>query len=82
MSSKHRFLTLFIEPKVWKKNTFHFSENLFSFSKWVLEWAFISKMWFFFLMCLHLQNVKGFVSVVFLFPKNTIVNKNLYIHYK
>ena len=37
----------------------------------------MSKMWFFLEMCFHFQNVKGFVSVVFPFPKNTIVNKNL-----
>ena len=29
--------------------------------------AFISKMWFFFEMCFHFQNMKGFVSVVFPF---------------
>ena len=33
------------------------------------EWAFILKMWFFFEMCFHFQNVKGFVSVVFPFSK-------------
>ena len=55
---------------IWKMKTF-------SFSKWVLKWAFVSKMWFFFEMCFHFQNVKGFVSGFFLFPKNTIVNKNL-----
>ena len=48
---------------------FHFSENMFSFSKWVSEWAFISKVWFFFEMCFHFQNVKGFVSVVFPFSE-------------
>ena len=30
--------------------------------KWVSEWAFIFKMWFFFKMCFHFQNVKGFVG--------------------
>ena len=47
------------------------------FIKFVLECAFTFKMWFFFEMCFHFQNVKGFVSVVFPFWKNTIVNKNL-----
>ena len=28
--------------------TFHFSKNMFSFSKYILEWASILKMWFFF----------------------------------
>ena len=41
---------------------------MFSFSKLVSEWTVISKMWFFFEMCFHFQNMKGFVSVVF--PKN------------
>ena len=36
-------------------------------------------MWFVFKICFHFQNVKGFVSVVF--PKTTIVNKNLYISF-
>ena len=43
----------------------------------LFKWASIFKMWFFFKMCFHFQNVKGFVSVFFLFRKNTIVNKNL-----
>ena len=71
--------------KKFKKGliTFHFSENIFSFSKWVSEWAFISKMWFFFEMCFHFQNVKGFMCVVFPFSekhncKQKFVNKNLY----
>ena len=50
------------------------------FLKWIYKWAFIFKMWFFFKMCFHFQNVKGFVSFVFVFPKNTIVNKNLHSH--
>ena len=67
--------------------TFHFSENMFLFSKWISEWAFISKMWFFFEMCFQFQNVKSFVSVVFPFSekhncKQKFVNKNLYSHYK
>ena len=49
--------------------TFHFSENMFSFSKWVSEWAFIFKMWFSFKMCFHFQNMKGFVIFVFTFSK-------------
>ena len=48
---------------------FHFSKNMFSFSKWVSEWASIFKMWFFFKMCFHFQNVKGFVSVFFPFSE-------------
>ena len=35
---------------------FHFSKNMFSFSKWVSEWAFIFKMWFFFKFCFSFQN--------------------------
>jgi hypothetical protein len=67
---------------LWYKKLYSFkghfeNENMFSFSKWVLEWAFVSKMWFFFEMCFYFRNEKGFVSVFFLFPKNTIVNKNL-----
>ena len=38
----------------------HFSKNMHSFSKRVLEWAFIFKMWFFFKMGFHFQNVKVF----------------------
>ena len=34
-------------------------------------------MWFSFEMSFHFQNVKGFMVFFFLFPKNTIVNKNL-----
>ena len=50
--------------------TFQFSKNMFSFSKWVSEWAFIFKMWFFFERCFHFQNVKGFIGFwfFFLFP--------------
>ena len=40
---------------------------MLSFSKLVLEWAFTFKVWLFSEMCFHFQNVKGFVSVVFLF---------------
>ena len=32
-----------------------------------MKWAFIFKLWFFIKMCLHFQNVKGFVSAVFSF---------------
>ena len=39
------------------------------FIKFVLECAFTFKMWFFFQMCFHFQNLKGFVSVFF--PKDT-----------
>ena len=59
--------------KVWKvlkmDITFHFSKNMFSFSKWVSEWAFIFKVWFFSKMYFHFQNVKGFVNFVFLFSE-------------
>ena len=67
---------------VFKKGliTFLYSESMFSFWKWVSEWASISKMWFFFEMCFHFQNVKSFVSVVFPFSekhncKQKFVNK-------
>ena len=48
----------------------HFPISVFSFSKWVSEWAFIFKMWFFFERCFHFQNVKGFIGFwfFFLFP--------------
>ena len=43
------------------KKTFKLAVSCFSlFQKYV----FIFKMWFFFEMCFHFQNVKGFVSVV------------------
>ena len=42
---------------------------MFSFSKWVSEWAFIFKMWFSFEMCFHFQNMKGFVIFVFPFSE-------------
>ena len=63
------FCILFANCSFFKKGliTFHFSENMFSFSKWVSEWALIFKMSFFLKMCFHFQNVKGFVSVVFPF---------------
>ena len=52
---------------------FHFSKNMFSFSKWVSEWAFI------FIMCFHFQNVKGFVSVGFPFSeKHNCKQKSVY----
>ena len=44
-----------------------FSENMFSFSKWVSKWAFIFKMWFFFEMCFHFQKVLW--VLFFVFPK-------------
>ena len=63
---------------------FHFSKNMFSFSKWVSEWAFIFKMCFFFKWASIFKIWK--VSWGF-FPfseKHTLkfVNKNLYSHYK
>ena len=51
--------------------------------------AHINRMWFFFRRCFHFQNVvlfrkvfsfskfERFCELFFLFPKNTIVNKNL-----
>ena len=39
--------------------TFHFSKNMYLFSKWVFE------------MCFHFQNVKDFVNTVFSFFRNT-----------
>ena len=70
LSMQEVFYVYFLGP-FGKKGliTFHFSKNMFSFSKWVSEWAFIFKMSFFFEMCFHFQNVKGFVSVVFPFSK-------------
>ena len=40
------------------------------------------KMWFFFKMCFHFQNVKGFVGISFPFTKKHNCKKNLHIHYK
>ena len=39
--------------------TSHFSKNLISFSKrsWFLKCAFIFRVWFYFEMCFHFQNV-------------------------
>ena len=36
----------------------------------------IFKMWFFFEMCFHFQNVKGFMSVVFPFSKKHYTDRN------
>ena len=74
ITNKHSwtFLYTFCQLQFFFKGlqiTFHFSENMFSFSKWVSEWAFISKMWFFFEMCFHFQNVKRFVSILFPFSE-------------
>ena len=52
-ANKHFWTFLYTFPKTW----FHF-QNGFS------EWAFIFNMWFFFEMCFHFQNVKGFVMWV------------------
>ena len=59
----------------FSKTCFHFQNgfwNELSFSKcgYLLKCAFIFKIW------------KVLWFLFFLFPKNTIVNKNLYIHYK
>ena len=66
-------LTIVIDTLIFIKGliTFHFSKNIFSFSKWVSEWAFVFKMWFFFEMCFHFQNVKGFVSCCYSFFRKT-----------
>ena len=60
--------------------TFHFSKNMFSFSKWVSKWACIFKL---FSKCAFIFKMWKVLWVFFfLFQKNTIVNKNLYIPYK
>ena len=76
------FFILFASCSFFKKGliAFHFSKKVLSFSKCgsFLKCAFILEMKSF-------KNVKGFVSVFFLYPKNckqSFVNKNLFSHYK
>ena len=56
----------------------HFSKKMLSFSKWVSGWAFIFKMWFFFEMCFHFQNVKGFESFFFHFSEKNCLGSFMY----
>ena len=46
---------------------FHFSLNIFSFSKWISEWAFIFKMGFFFWKCAFIFKMWKVLWVLF-FP--------------